>query len=1018
MDVLVLGPLEIRRDGEPVAVRRGRPRRLLLSLVVRRGGAVPQETLIDQLWGVEPPVNAGNALQILISYLRKSLRGAGLAIDRAPTGYRLVVEADAVDMWVFERLVDQVRSPGVSAPDRLDLVSRALALWRGPALSEAVDDPFAQGDIVRLDELRLQAFEARTAALLDLGRHEEALPDLTQLVRENPFREALHGQFALALYRAGRQADALRALEQARNALVDELGLDPSPELQRLGQRILRQDSALDPAQPKRAAVTVAGEARASQPSGPGGGVQEVPVTVPAQAAGPAPEGDPDPAGSDPAAGGLRPPTALTSLIGREEQVEAIDEALGAHRVVTLTGPGGAGKSRLAAACAFRRGPAWWADLSGATDGAALHEAVTAAVGTVRSSDDAAADIARWIGATDALLVLDTCEHLADAAGALARGLVAACPGLRVLATSRQPLGVPGELAWPVPPLSLPDPDERRPAAIAESHAVQLFADRARLARPGFEVTADNARDVASACLLLDGLPLAIELAAGHVAALSPAKIVALLGDRMRLLGTTGSRRDRHAGLRAAIDRSYELLSDEESLFLERLSVFAGPFPLEAAAEVAGADLDADGLSLLLSLVRQSLVAVAGEDHFRLLDTIGAYATARLAERPEQAAAARERHARYFAQFAEDADRNIRGADQAGWLAELRTAGPDLRAALRHCLKDAEESAALGARMVCSLSWFWSHEGSFQDARGWVELARAGGPHDPLTDARLHLAAGMHAESVGDLALAEAECRSAAAQFAGLGDRRGEARSLLHVGTALWASGRLDEAAAAQDRAVALFRAARHDSGAGLGLVLRARTAVDQDDSESAHDMLADAAHVLDRAGDEHLIGLCLEQRARTYMHDGRAAEAEQLAERGLRIFERVGYAEGAVAALQTLGSARLAAGDGAEAARLLADATRRALDLGHAPAIAEAMDLLAEAEALADPEAAARLAGHADALRRRTGLALTKAQERRREQWESRLRESLADRWERERARGAEAPAVDLLCAVLTAAA
>ena len=1017
LNVLVLGPLEIRRDGEAVGVRRGRPRRLLLSLVLRRGGAVPQATLIDQLWADEPPVNAENALQILISYLRKALRGTGLAVDRTPTGYRLVVGPDAVDMWVFEGLVDQVRSPGVCAQDRLDLVTRALALWRGPALSEAVDDPFAQGDIVRLDELRLQAFEARAAALLDLGRHDEALPDLTLLVRENPFREALHGQFALALYRGGRQADALRALEQARDALVDELGLDPSPELQRLEQRILRQDPALAPSPPTRA-VAVA-DAGGQDPSGPDDGPQEDAVTAPARAAGPAPEPDPGPVGSEPAAGGVRPPRALTSLIGFEEQAAAVAGALGVHRVVTLTGPGGAGKSRLAAECATRRGLAWWADLSGASDAAALHEAVTAAVGTARSTDDAAADIARGIGASDALLVLDTCEHLADAAAALARRLLTACSELRVLATSRQPLGVPGELAWPVPPLSLPAPDERRPEAIGASHAVQLFADRARLARPGFQITADNAADVASACLLLDGLPLAIELAANHVAALSPAKIVSLLGDRMRLLGTAGGRRDRHAGLRAAIDWSYELLSAEESLFLDRLSVFAGPFPVEAAAEVAGADLGADGLSVLLSLVRQSLVAVAGEDHFRLLDTIGAYATARLAERPEQRRAARDRHARYFAHFADDADRNIRGPDQAGWLAELRIAGPDLRTALRHCFDAGGDSASLGARTVCSLSWFWSHEGSFEDARGWVDLARAAGPHDPLTNARLRLAAGMHAESVGDLALAEAECRSAAAEFAALGDARGEARSLLHVGTALWASGRLEAAAAAQDRAVGLFRAARHDSGAGLGLVLRARTAVEQDDSASAHDLLADAAHLLDRAGDEHLIGLCLEQRARTYLHDGRSVDAEPLAERGLRIFERVGYAEGAVAALQTLGSARLAAGDGSEAARLLADATRRALDLGHVPAIAEGIDLLAEtAAAAADLEAAARLAGHADALRRRTGLTPTKAQQRRRERWEAGLRESLAERWERERARGAGSPTVDLLSAVPTTSA
>jgi tetratricopeptide (TPR) repeat protein len=316
---------------------------------------------------------------------------------------------------------------------------------------------------------------------------------------------------------------------------------------------------------------------------------------------------------------------------------------------------------------------------------------------------------------------------------------------------------------------------------------------------------------------------------------------------------------------------------------------------------------------------------------------------------------------------------------------------------------------------VCSLSWFWSHEGAFEDARRWVELARSFGPHDPLTEARLHLAAGMHAESVGDLRLSEQECRAAAEQFALLGDSRGEARSLLHIGTALWASGRLEQAAAAQDRAVAVFRANRHDSDAGLGLVLRARTALDQDDLVTAEELLEDAEHVLVRAGDPHLVGLCLEQRARTRLRDGRPGDAAQLAERSLEVFERVGYPEGAVAALQTLGSARLATGETGAAADVLAEATRRAIDMAHAPAVAEGMDLLAEAiEASSGAVSAARLLGHADAVRDRSGLALTRAQSRRRGDWEVRVRDALDERWDAERARGAKTPAADLLAAVV----
>ncbi|HYO38005.1 MAG TPA: BTAD domain-containing putative transcriptional regulator, partial [Geodermatophilus sp.] len=396
MDLLVLGPLEVRRDGAPVPVRRGRPRRLLLSLLLRRGDPVPQDALIEQLWQDAPPVNADNALHLLVSYLRRTVAGERLRIDRAPTGYRLVVDPDGVDAFCFEELVRRATATGDPA-GRLRAAAEALALWRGPALAEAADDAFARADIARFDELEVQAHELRADALLALGRPDEALPDLAQLVREHPFRERLHGQLALALYRAGRQAEALAALERARAALVGELGLDPGPRLRELERRILQQDPGLD-------AAPVAREASVPPPA-----------TAPAP---PLPARPVEESAPGPDVPGV--PVALTSLVGREEQVAAVREVLGRHRLVTLAGPGGAGKTRLAAEVVrlpAGAGTVWWADLGavrpGPGAGPAVAAGVAAATGTgLASADDAADELRRGIGAREAVHVLDTSEHV------------------------------------------------------------------------------------------------------------------------------------------------------------------------------------------------------------------------------------------------------------------------------------------------------------------------------------------------------------------------------------------------------------------------------------------------------------------------------------------------------------------------------------------------------------------------------------------------------------------------------
>src|SRR4051794_3247429 len=832
VDVLVLGPLEVRRDGVPVAVRRGRPRRLLLALLVQQGGAVAPGTLIDQLWGDEQPVNVGNALQLLVSYLRRVLSGTAGSIERTAVGYRLVVPPEAVDAARFDRLVREAGAP-VPAARRLALAGEALALWRGTPLAEAADDDFARADTTRLEELRLTCEELRFQALLDLGRHAEVLPDLGRAVAASPFRERLPVLLATALYRAGRQAEALTVVDRARRVLAEELARAPGRELRRLEEMVLRQAPGLAP------------------PPATG-------VVAPPPAAGPAPPPPPEPV-----------PAPLTALVGREDALAELREALRAGRLVTLTGPGGVGKSRLAVEAARGRdGELWWADLAGITDADQVARKVAAAAGLAGPSGPDPIDaLRRAAGERELLLVLDTCEHVRAGAAGLVATLLPACPRLRVLATSRRALGLPGELVRPVPPLSLPGPEGGDPAGSA---AVRLFCERAAGVRPGFALDRGNAADVARICRLLDGLPLALELAPATAAALSPAKIAALLADRLRLVGGDGAGADRHGGLRAAIGWSYELLSAEEAVFLDRLSVFAGAFPVEVAVEVAGAGPTRDGLELLLGLIGQSLVAVAGEDRFRLLETVRAYAAERLAARgPAELDATRNRHARWHLALAQDADRGIRGADQAGWLAELRQAGPDLRVALGSCLGPPAGDPATGAALVTALSWYWSFDGAFAEAGRWIEAALVAGPHDVRTTALLRLAAGTHAESLGRLAVAERECAKAAAVFATLGDARGEAESLVRIGTARWALGDLAGAAAAQEKALALFRSAGHDQGVAVTLVLRARTALESADPAQARRWLAAAGEVLPRVRDEHLTALALEQEARCALFEG-----------------------------------------------------------------------------------------------------------------------------------------------------
>lgn len=522
----LLGPLELVRDGRAVAIGGARQRGLLALLLLRANELVTRERLIDGLWGDEPPETAPNSLQVAVHALRKLL-GADYIVTHGQ-GYVLRVEPGAVDLERFERLVERARaeSPAAAA----GTLREALSLWRGPALADLPEAPFARPERERLDELRQAALEQRLEADLTLGRHDELVAELESLVDEQPYRERLQRLLMLALYRAGRQAEALEAYQRARRAFVDELGIEPTPALQELERAILRQDSAL--AAPPALRTNV--------------------------------------------------PAPLTPLVGRQLELAAATALLRGRdvRLLTLTGPGGIGKTRLAVETAlelgadFRDGvcfvdlsPLREPDLVGAQILRALELSEQPGRPAVATLKDALRD-------RQLLLVLDNFEQVAQS-GPLVTELLAGAPEAKSLVTSRAVLHVTGEHEYPLPPLALPDPVQRGAEALARNDAVELFTARARAVAPGFRLTAENARVVAAICVAVDGLPLAIELAAARTRVLSPEEMLERLTERLELL-VSGPRDapERQQTLRATLDWSFELLDAEEQRLYARLAVF------------------------------------------------------------------------------------------------------------------------------------------------------------------------------------------------------------------------------------------------------------------------------------------------------------------------------------------------------------------------------------------------------------------------------------------------------------
>lgn len=739
----MLGPLDVRgEDGSGVGVGGTRLRALLILLALEPGRVVASELLVDGIWQDAPPAGATNALQALVSRLRRALPGA--AVEAHPAGYRLVVEPDAVDVVRFERLVSAgrgalARDPAAAAR----LLREALELWRGPALLDVATAEAFRAPVTRLSELRMTALEDRIEADLRVGRGRELTGELASLVAEHPLREGLVGALMRALVAAGRPAEALTAYGNARAALAEELGADPSPELSALHTAVLR--------------------GQVEVPAGPPPAPAERP---------PGPDAPPPPPS---------PPTnlraGLASFVGRDEDLGQVESLMGRFRLTTLIGPGGAGKTRLAVQSArplLARFPdgVWLVELGPLGAEADVAPAVLNALG-LRDQAPAAGDpldrLAAALRTRTALLVLDNCEHLVEAAARTAERLLGACPGLRILATSREPLGLTGEALWSVRPLPLPPRDADAARAMSYA-AVRLLNDRAAAARSGFAVTEENAAAVTRICRALDGMPLAVELAAARLRTMSAEQLAARLDDRFRLL-TGGARTAprQHRTLRAVVDWSWDLLTEAERVLLRRLAAFPGGATVESAEGVcAGGPVEAyDVLDLITSLTDKSLLVTAGDGRYRMLETIRAYGLERLEEAGEREAL-RRAHAAYFTGLARTADPYLRRAEQLEWLGRLAEEHDNLAAALRGAIAAGDARAAV--RLVAAAGWYWWLGG--HKAEGAELAARALALPVPDGADEADEAAG-HDEADGDDAARAVACALAVLfATAGLGDDR------------------------------------------------------------------------------------------------------------------------------------------------------------------------------------------------------------------------------------------------------
>ncbi|NEM04482.1 BTAD domain-containing putative transcriptional regulator [Geodermatophilus normandii] len=695
----VLGPVEVWRDGRLLAPQSPRHRAVLAALLMDAGRTVPVDLLVDRVWSGQPPTAVSATLQSIVSRLRRELEPDvtggrwTLLVTREP-GYRLEVAPEDVDAVRFVQLLRTARDLAGrgDAENARAAVAEGLALWRGPAYAD-VAATFAAEESERLEQLRLAARELAAELDLRLGRHAEIVDDVRELLRAEPLREGLRASLMLALYRCGRQAEALEVYDEGRRLLADGLGVDPGRPLQSLYEQILRQDPAL------------AG-----------------PTAAPAA---PAPEPEPAPP-PPPAVRALGPlPVPLTAFVGRTAELARLGTALSGQRLVTLVGPGGSGKTRLALEAARRRPtgapPAALVELAGVEDPELVAAQVATVLGVTLAGGDPLGAVATALQDRPLLLVLDNCEHVVDAAAAVCAALLPRCPELQVLATSREPLGLPGEAVLPCGPM---------PAGAPGSDAEQLFLDRARLAAPHLaDPSEEDLRHVRDLVAALDGLPLAVELAAACLTTLPLAEVAGRVDDRFALLsGGWRTAVPHQRTLAATVQWSVDLLSPAELAVFRAVAVLPGTFGPDLVEAVAGPEVDGGALELLRVLVAKSLVELDhGARRYRMLETLRQYAEQGLDEPASRRL--RDRLTWFAVELTGRLEPTLRSPLWTESARRLDAEQPALRAALAHALATGQGECAL--RIGGALGWYWYRRGHVQEGRRWLAAALDTTPDAP-----------------------------------------------------------------------------------------------------------------------------------------------------------------------------------------------------------------------------------------------------------------------------------------------
>jgi predicted ATPase/DNA-binding SARP family transcriptional activator len=833
MEFRVLGPIEVVGDGAAIALGGPKQRALLAELLLSRGAAVPRERLVDALWGDRPPASAQSSLQVYVHGLRRAV-GA----DRVETrggSYRVRVEPDELDLVRFERLLAHGRRALTEgAPAEADeVLDAALGLWRGEALADLGDSP-VRAAAPGLEELRRQALELRIDARLALGEHDEVIAVLEELVETEPYRERLREQLITALYRAGRQRDALAAYQGARRTLADDLGIEPGPALRELERAILRQDEGL--------AI-------------------------------------PRPSGGRPTL-----PAPTTPLIGRRLDVAALEAMVRGDgaRLVTLTGPGGTGKTRLALAAAEQiaagsRDGAAFVDLSSIQDAELLPVAVASALGL-----EDPRDLESRLRDSSVLLVLDNLEQMAEPAAPLVAVLLERAPRLRIFATSRVPLRVRIEREYPVQPLPVPDP-ARTFEELAGNEAIALFAARACAVDPAFALTPVNAPTVGRICVRLDGLPLAIELAAARVRTLPLGQLERRLEGALDLL--VGGARDlppRQRTLRSTLDWSFELLDQDARELLPRLAVFSGGFTLESLETLGGEE----AVPALDALIQASLVR-RHEGRFGLLETIREYGLSRL--EPDEEAALRVEHAAHFLEVAESAWEGILagGEPEAEGMGTLDAETENLRAAFEHARWVGDDETLV--RLALAQRWFWLVRGRFAEA-GAAFTAAVVADVEPLLHGAALNGAATFAVHQGDAATAKEQWEEALEIFRLHGDDREAARCFAELGGVAVAEGDLASAREMYEEAAGLFHELGQPIREGIALSNVASIAGDLGELESAVAFGERAIKIQRGLRDLPDLAVSLANLAPTELRRGNVEQARSLLREAVEIAEEYGF--------------------------------------------------------------------------------------------------------------------------------